>query len=506
MPSSEPLKKPEDVFQMHEKIGEGSYGTVHKATNRETGEIVAVKKIPVEPELDDILREISIMISCDSKYITKYYHTYFDQHGQELWICMEYCGGGSVSDMIRLLKTNLPENCISLIILDSLKGLEYLHARGRIHRDIKAGNILLNEKGESKLADFGVAGQLTDTIVKRNTMTGTPFWMAPEVVSDKRGGYGTLADIWSLGITIIEMAECKPPLSNLNPMRAILLIPERPAPVFEKPMQWSDKFNHFLSLLLNKQPKERWAASKLLKHPFITQNDPNALHDLLSILATCKKLKLEKCEKSKQQNQHNLIQNLEQLQLEKQENVSPTKLSDEGQIDVKNSRPSFGISENNKTTSPNPEDTVCYYGSVVEHPSLQQIKMSNFMKQTSNNSSDNNLENSNSNSYGLTFVTKNNESSSNEKPAPVQNLIGPGSVNFGNAPAFGTSNFQMATGPQIQNNTSQISPDTSQPAFMQFFEKEEKEFHASHVKNLLTSDTNEIEAEIHNLLINGYSE
>ena len=123
---------------------------------------------------------------------------------------MEYCGAGSVSDILKLRKEPLNETQIAAILNDILKGLEYLHVRRRIHRDVKSGNILLTDYGDSKLADFGVSGQLTDTIAKRNTMTGTPFWMAPEVISsDKVNGYNCLADVWSLGITIVEMAELK---------------------------------------------------------------------------------------------------------------------------------------------------------------------------------------------------------------------------------------------------------------------------------------------------------
>ena len=249
-------KRPEEIFNLLEKLGEGSYGSVHKAVVKSTNQVVAIKKVTIEQELSDILKEISIMNSCDSHYIIKYYGTYF-HNNSELWICMEYCGAGSVSDILKTVRKPLSEVQITAILSDILKGLDYLHARRRIHRDVKAGNILLTDNAGSKLADFGVAGQLTDTISKRNTMTGTPFWMAPEVIAEQKG-YGCLADIWSLGITVIEMAELKPPLSDVHPMRAILLIPSKPPPVLKEPQKWSASFNDFLSKCLQKNPRDRF--------------------------------------------------------------------------------------------------------------------------------------------------------------------------------------------------------------------------------------------------------
>lgn len=180
---------------------------------------------------------------------------------------MEYCGAGSVSDIMRLRKKTLSECEISTILSDTLKGLEYLHRRRKIHRDIKAGNILLNSEGHAKLADFGVAGQLTDTMAKRNTVIGTPFWMAPEVIEEV--GYDCVADIWSLGITALEMAEGKPPYGDIHPMRAIFMIPQKPPPSFRDPDRWSTEFIDFVSLCLVKNPENRASASDLLKHEFI---------------------------------------------------------------------------------------------------------------------------------------------------------------------------------------------------------------------------------------------
>uniref|UniRef100_A0ABI7XU37 non-specific serine/threonine protein kinase n=1 Tax=Felis catus TaxID=9685 RepID=A0ABI7XU37_FELCA len=220
-------KQPEEVFDVLEKLGEGSYGSVFKAIHKESGQVVAIKQVPVESDLQEIIKEISIMQQCDSPYVVKYYGSYFKN--TDLWIVMEYCGAGSVSDIIRLRNKTLTEDEIATILKSTLKGLEYLHFMRKIHRDIKAGNILLNTEGHAKLADFGVAGQLTDTMAKRNTVIGTPFWMAPEVIQEI--GYNCVADIWSLGITSIEMAEGKPPYADIHPMRHAFIKNAKPVSI-----------------------------------------------------------------------------------------------------------------------------------------------------------------------------------------------------------------------------------------------------------------------------------
>ncbi|KRT82099.1 protein kinase, partial [Oryctes borbonicus] len=174
---------------------------------------------------------------------------------------------------------------IATILCDILKGLEYLHSRLRIHRDIKAANILLNTEGHAKLADFGVAGQLSGTLAKRNTVTGTPFWMAPEVIQEM--GYNCAADIWSLGITALEMAEGKPPYGDMHPMRAIFMIPTKPPPSFSEPDQWSSEFIDFVGACLIKNPDGRATASKLLKFPFVANSkSSNVLDDVLEEVRT----------------------------------------------------------------------------------------------------------------------------------------------------------------------------------------------------------------------------
>ncbi|XP_022167502.1 serine/threonine-protein kinase 3 [Myzus persicae] len=263
-------RQPEEVFDIICKLGEGSYGSVFKALHKESGQVLAIKQVPVDTDLQEIIKEISIMQQCDSPYVVKYYGSYFKN--TDLWIVMEYCGAGSVSDIMRLRKKTLSEDEIATILSDTLKGLEYLHLRRKIHRDIKAGNILLNSEGHAKLADFGVAGQLTDTMAKRNTVIGTPFWMAPEVIQEI--GYDCVADMWSLGITALEMAEGKPPYGDIHPMRAIFMIPTKPPPSFREPDKWSPEFIDFVSQCLIKNPEERATATKMLDHEFIGNPKP----------------------------------------------------------------------------------------------------------------------------------------------------------------------------------------------------------------------------------------
>jgi len=258
-------KEPEEVFDLLDKLGEGSYGAVHRALHRDSGTTIAIKIVAVDSDLQDIIKEISIMQQCDSVNVVKYFGSYF--HSSDLWIVMEYCGGGSVADIMRLRKKTMTEPQIRAILKGTLQGLAYLHSRNKIHRDIKAGNVLLSESGEAKLADFGVAGQLSDTMAKRNTVIGTPYWMAPEVIQEI--GHDVRADMWSLGITALEMAEGKPPHAHVHPMRAIFMIPISPAPKLQQPERWSEGFSNFLALCLCKNPSQRALAPDHLTTPFI---------------------------------------------------------------------------------------------------------------------------------------------------------------------------------------------------------------------------------------------
>ncbi|KAL6054168.1 Serine/threonine-protein kinase 4 [Balamuthia mandrillaris] len=259
---------PEEIFDMLDKIGEGSYGIVCKCKRKSDGKLFAIKLIELEGEDDTAIRkEIDILKACDSDLVVRYGGCY--KKGSTLLIAMEFCDGGSVQDLLRIAKLKMTEEQIACICGQILEGLVYLHSHHIMHRDIKSGNILLTQSGAAKLADFGVSARLQSTFQKRATVIGSPYWMAPEIIAKSNEGYDSRADIWSLGITAIEMADGVPPRYDIHFARVIFIIPQREPPTFKEEDKWSSEFRDFTSKCLQKDCTKRPTAKELLQHPFI---------------------------------------------------------------------------------------------------------------------------------------------------------------------------------------------------------------------------------------------
>uniref|UniRef100_A0A480MTY5 non-specific serine/threonine protein kinase n=1 Tax=Sus scrofa TaxID=9823 RepID=A0A480MTY5_PIG len=276
---------PEEFWEIIGELGDGAFGKVYKAQNKETNVLAAAKVIDTksEEELEDYMVEIDILASCDHPNIVKLLDAFYYENN--LWILIEFCAGGAVDAVMLELERPLTESQIQVVCKQTLEALNYLHDNKIIHRDLKAGNILFTLDGDIKLADFGVSAKNTRTIQRRDSFIGTPYWMAPEVVmceTSKDRPYDYKADVWSLGITLIEMAEIEPPHHELNPMRVLLKIAKSEPPTLAQPSKWSSDFKDFLKKCLEKNVDSRWNTSQLLQHPFVTVDSNKPIRELIA--------------------------------------------------------------------------------------------------------------------------------------------------------------------------------------------------------------------------------
>uniref|UniRef100_A0A8V5HGJ9 non-specific serine/threonine protein kinase n=1 Tax=Melopsittacus undulatus TaxID=13146 RepID=A0A8V5HGJ9_MELUD len=266
---------PEKLFTDLREIGHGSFGAVYFARDVRTNEVVAIKKMSYSgkqsnEKWQDIIKEVKFLQKIKHPNSIEYKGCYLREH--TAWLVMEYCLG-SASDLLEVHKKPLQEVEIAAITHGALQGLAYLHSHNMIHRDIKAGNILLTEPGQVKLADFGSASIASPA----NSFVGTPYWMAPEVIlAMDEGQYDGKVDVWSLGITCIELAERKPPLFNMNAMSALYHIAQNESPTLQS-NEWSDYFRNFVDSCLQKIPQDRPTSEELLKHMFVLRERPETV-------------------------------------------------------------------------------------------------------------------------------------------------------------------------------------------------------------------------------------
>jgi len=306
---------PEELFDMLDVVGEGSFGLICTCKNLKENAIYAIKFLEIEDEDEANLgREINILkesLKCPS--IVQYYGCYIKD--ATLMIVMEFCEGGSCLDILKHCQATFSEDEIAVTLANMLEGLVYLHDHKILHRDLKAGNVLLTKDGKAKLADFGVSAKLSSTLQKKKTVVGSPYWMAPEVITvhkdTTKEGYDRKADIWSLGITAIELAEGQPPLFEIASLRVIFLIPTKDSPLLKEQDKWSKEFHDFLKLCLNKDPNLRPNAKELQNHPFIKRAEGKdyllkalVTRNLPKLTEARKKKKAEASQDSTEENKH----------------------------------------------------------------------------------------------------------------------------------------------------------------------------------------------------------
>ncbi|XP_075222408.1 sterile20-like kinase isoform X2 [Lycorma delicatula] len=276
---------PEEFWEMIGELGDGAFGKVYKAQNKSTKQLAAAKMCALEGEddLPDFMIEIDILSECKHENIVQLHEAFFTNG--KLWMLIEYCDGGALDSIMVELEKPLTEPQIAYVCYYMCEGLCFLHKNKVIHRDLKAGNVLLTMAGGVKIADFGVSAKNKSTLQKHDTFIGTPYWMAPEVVlceTFRDNPYDFKVDIWSLGITLIEFAQMEPPNHEMSPMRVLLKIQKSDPPKLDQPSKWSKEFNEFIARALIKDPAQRPTAEDLLKHPFVNRPlDSKPIRDLL---------------------------------------------------------------------------------------------------------------------------------------------------------------------------------------------------------------------------------
>jgi serine/threonine protein kinase len=265
MAASNSAKKVAKQFKLMTKIGSGSFGAVYEARHEPTGCVVAIKCVQGDDE--DVMREMQMQQQQQCANIVAFYG-HFEKDSQ-LWLVMELCAVGAVTDLMRVCQCTLEERQIAVVVRGALSALRYMHENKGVHRDIKTDNILLSAQGEPKLGDFGVSRQLGAGETRMRTIAGTPYFIAPEILSSDQPGYNTKADIWSVGIAMIEMAEGQPPYFDEHPMRVLFFIPTKPSPTLREHDKWSAQMHDFLALCLTKDPAHRPSAAELLEHEWM---------------------------------------------------------------------------------------------------------------------------------------------------------------------------------------------------------------------------------------------
>ncbi|XP_054167403.1 serine/threonine-protein kinase 10-like [Oppia nitens] len=487
-------ENPEDFWRIIGEVGDGAFGKVFKAENRETGKLAAAKicELKGEDELDDFTVEIDILSECKHQNVVQLLEAFFFE--EKLWMLIEFCEGGAIDSIMIDLEKPLTENQIRYVCHHMCKGLDFLHKQKIIHRDLKAGNVLLTLDGEVKLADFGVSAKNKETLQKRDSFIGTPYWMAPEVVmceTFRDNPYDYKADIWSLGVTLIEFAQMEPPNHQMAPMRVLLKVQKADPPKLDNPSLWSKEFSDFLAHCLIKDPTQRSTASELLNHAFIRD-----VSDKKSILALISEFKAEVFEEVvTEENDDEIIEEtssvrqsvITESQMSVEENEKPNDLvisssmtpKEEKKIDSKNEELVKSNDLTKEEMNKKSNETLTPVVSHSHHHKRQAPKPPQIVNDTKNisdkiNSNDNNIET-------IQQLDTTNEIKNENKEIKKDNNIEDNNENI----------EPIAKGLQIQNEENSIGnyEVTVTPIHSTIIKTEESIADTSHV-SIVTIDNN----------------